>query len=254
MRMAAPDFRLDGKTVVVTGASRGIGAAIALACARARAAAVVLLGRSWNDLGAVARHVEHCGAEASIAPCDVTSTASIRAAFDAVARVDVLVNSAGANEPEPFADVHEATFDRLFALNVRGAFFATQAAVRAMRAVGRGGTIIMMSSQMGHVGAAQRSVYCATKHAVEGLTKALAVELAPEGIRVVSIAPTFVRTAMTAAQLDDPSAGPRLLSQIPIGRFGSADEVASAVVYAASPAAALMTGTSLVIDGGWTAR
>jgi NAD(P)-dependent dehydrogenase (short-subunit alcohol dehydrogenase family) len=184
----------------------------------------------------------------------VTSNASIRAAFDAVARVDVLVNSAGANQPEPFADVHEATFDRLFALNVRGAFFATQAAVRAMRAGGGGGTIIMMSSQMGHVGAAQRSVYCATKHAVEGLTKALAVELAPEGIRVVSIAPTFVRTAMTAAQLDDPAIGPGLLSRIPMGRFGSVDDVASAVVYAASPAAALMTGTSLVIDGGWTAR
>jgi NAD(P)-dependent dehydrogenase (short-subunit alcohol dehydrogenase family) len=254
MRMAAPDFRLDGKTVVVTGASRGIGAASALACARAGAAAVVLLGRSRNDLGAVARDVERCGAEASIAPCDVTSTESIRAAFDAVARVDVLVNSAGANQPEPFADVHEATFDRLFALNVRGAFFASQAAVRAMRAVGRGGTIIMMSSQMGHVGAAQRSVYCATKHAVEGLTKALAVELAPEGIRVVSIAPTFVRTAMTAAQLDDPLIGPGLLSGIPMGRFGSVDDIAGAVVYAASPAAALMTGTSLVLDGGWTAR
>jgi NAD(P)-dependent dehydrogenase (short-subunit alcohol dehydrogenase family) len=126
--------------------------------------------------------------------------------------------------------------------------------VQAMRAAGAGGTIIMISSQMGHVGAAQRSVYCATKHAVEGLTRALAVELAPEGIRVLSIAPTFVRTAMTAGQLDDPDVGPALLEQIPLGRFGTAEEVAGAVVYAASPAAALMTGTSLVLDGGWTAR
>jgi NAD(P)-dependent dehydrogenase (short-subunit alcohol dehydrogenase family) len=254
MRMAAPDFRLDGKTVVVTGASRGIGAACALACAQAGAQAVVLLGRSRDDLGAVARRIERCGAQASIAPCDVTSTTSIRSAFDAVARVDVLVNSAGANRPEPFAGVDEETFDRLFALNVRGTFFATQVAVQAMRAAGAGGTIIMISSQMGHVGAAQRSVYCATKHAVEGLTRALAVELAPEGIRVLSIAPTFVRTAMTAGQLDDPDVGPALLGQIPLGRFGTVEEVAGAVVYAASPAAALMTGTSLVLDGGWTAR
>jgi NAD(P)-dependent dehydrogenase (short-subunit alcohol dehydrogenase family) len=254
MRMAAPDFRLDGKTVVVTGAGRGIGAACALACAQAGAHAVVLLGRSPDALAGVARRIEGCGGRASIAACDVTCTGSIRAAFDAVARVDVLVNSAGANQPEPFAEVREETFDRLFGLNVRGAFFATQAAVRVMRAAGAGGTIIMISSQMGHVGAAQRTVYCATKHAVEGLTRALAVELAPEGIRVLSIAPTFVRTAMTAAQLDDPDVGPELLGQIPLGRFGTVEEIAGAVVYAASPAAALMTGTSLVLDGGWTAR
>jgi NAD(P)-dependent dehydrogenase (short-subunit alcohol dehydrogenase family) len=254
MRLAAPDFGLDGQTVVVTGASRGIGAACALACAQAGAHAVVLLGRSREELAEVARRIERCGAQASIAPCDVTSTASIRGAFAAVGRVDVLVNSAGANQPEPFASVDEETFDRLFALNVRGAFFATQAAVRAMRGTGAGGTIITISSQMGHVGAAHRSVYCATKHAIEGLTRALAVELAPEGIRVLSIAPTFVRTAMTAAQLDDPGVGPALLGQIPLGRFGTVEEVAGAVVYAASPAAALMTGTSLVLDGGWTAR
>jgi NAD(P)-dependent dehydrogenase (short-subunit alcohol dehydrogenase family) len=254
MSAAAPDFRLDGKTVVVTGASRGIGAASAVACAQAGAEAVVLAGRSWNDLRAVAAQVESCGAAASIAPCDVTSIASIRAAFDALQRIDVLVNGAGVNQPEPFTSVKEATLDRLFAINVRGAFFATQAAVTAMRNAGSGGTIIMISSQMGHVGAPRRSVYCATKHAVEGLTKALAVELAPEGIRVLSIAPTFVRTAMTAAQLDDPGLGPGLRAQIPLGRFGTVQEIASAVVYAASPAAGLMTGTSLILDGGWTAR
>jgi NAD(P)-dependent dehydrogenase (short-subunit alcohol dehydrogenase family) len=250
----APDFRLDGKTVVVTGASRGIGAASALACAQAGAEAVVLLGRSRDDLAAVAGRVERCGARAPVASCDVTSVESIREAFAALARVDVLVNGAGANQPEPLADVREETFDRLFALNVRGTFFATQAAVDVMRAGGAGGAIIMMSSQMGHVGAALRSVYCATKHAMEGLTRALAVELAPDGIRVVSVAPTFVRTAMTAAQLDDPAVGAQLRAQIPLGRVATVEEVAGAVVYAASPAAALMTGTSLVLDGGWTAR
>jgi NAD(P)-dependent dehydrogenase (short-subunit alcohol dehydrogenase family) len=252
--MAAPEVRLDGQAVVVTGASRGIGAACAVACAQAGADAVVLLGRSRDALRAVATRVERCGARAAIAPCDVTCTASIDRAFETVARVDVLVNGAGANRPEPFGAVHEETFDALFALNVRGAFFATQAAVRAMRAAGRGGAVVMVSSQMGHVGAVDRSVYCATKHAIEGLTKALAVELAPEGIRVVSIAPTFVRTAMTAPQLDDPGVRAALLRQIPLGRFGEAEEVAAAVVFAASPAAALVTGASIVLDGGWTAR
>jgi NAD(P)-dependent dehydrogenase (short-subunit alcohol dehydrogenase family) len=248
------DYSLEGKAVVVTGASRGIGAASAVGCAAAGADSVALLGRSWDDLARVATEVERCGAEAAVTPCDVTSKSSIDQAFAGLKRVDALVISAGGNQPEAFLQVTEETFDQLFALNVRGAFFAAQAAARQMVAAGSGGTIITISSQMGHVGAVDRSVYCASKHALEGLTKALAVELAPFGIRAVSIAPTFVRTAMTAAQLDDPQVGPRLLAQIPQGRFGSAEEVASAVVYAASPAAALMTGASLVLDGGWTAR
>jgi NAD(P)-dependent dehydrogenase (short-subunit alcohol dehydrogenase family) len=248
------DFRLEGRVVVVTGASRGIGAATAIACSRAGARRVVLLARDRAGLEAVAGRIADAGRWADVAPCDVTSTASIERAFDGLDRIDVLVNGAGVNRPEPFEGVEPATFDRLFAVNVRGAFFAAQAAVRRMRAAGSGGTIITISSQMGHVGAAERTVYCATKHAVEGLTKALAVELAPFGIRALSIAPTFVRTEMTASQLDDPEIGPRLLAQIPQGRFGSVDEVADAVVYAASPAAALITGSSLLLDGGWTAR
>jgi NAD(P)-dependent dehydrogenase (short-subunit alcohol dehydrogenase family) len=254
MTMSPPDFALHGNTVAVTGASRGIGAACAVACAEAGAGSVVLLGRSLDALDAVARKVEDAGSEAVVTWCDVTSVESVWQAFAALPRVDVLINSAGGNRPEPFAEVSESTFDALFALNVRGAFFATQAVVRAMRRSGDGGTIINISSQMGHVGAANRTVYCATKHAVEGMTKALAVELAPEGIRVLSIAPTFVRTAMTSAQLDDPVVGAQLLAQIPQGRFGTTEDVASAAVYAASPAASLMTGTSLVLDGGWTAR
>ena len=246
--------RLDGMEVVVAGASRGIGAACAVACARAGASRMVMLARDVGALERVAGEVSAAGAEAEPVRCDVSSPAEIRGAFDAIERVDVLIDSAGINRPEPLEDVTQETFDRMFAVNVRGAFFLAQAAAKAMRRRGEGGVIITISSQMGHVGAANRTVYCATKHALEGLNKALALELAPDGIRSVSIAPTFVRTALTAAQLDDPRIGPALLDQIPQGRFGTADEVAAAVAFAASPAAGLMTGSSLVLDGGWTAR
>ena len=248
------DFGLDGKAVVVAGASRGIGARLAVGCAEAGAESVALLGRSVDELGLVAEEVTAAGAEATVLRCDVTSVTSIEAAFNGVERVDVLVHNAGANRPEPFVEVSADTFDRLLALNVRGAFFTVQAATRMMVAARQGGAIIIISSQMGHVGAPNRAVYCTTKHAIEGLTKALAVELAVDGIRVVSVSPTFVRTEMTAAQLDDPELGPDLLAQIPQGRFGTVDDVAGAVVYAASPAASLLTGTSIVVDGGWTAR
>jgi NAD(P)-dependent dehydrogenase (short-subunit alcohol dehydrogenase family) len=252
--VTAADFRLDGQAIVIAGASRGIGAASAIACAEAGAASVALLGRGVRELEQVAEQVAQAGAEPLVRRCDISSTAAIEDVFTRLERVDVLVNSAGTNRPQRFTQVDEQTYDELFALNVRGAFFLAQAAVRLMRKHENGGTIINISSQMGHVGAPLRTVYCATKHAIEGLTKALAVELAPCGIRALSIAPTFVRTDMTAAQLDDPEIGQRLLDQIPRGRFGTVEEVAAAVIYAASPAASLMTGTSLVLDGGWTAR
>lgn len=248
-----PRIALDGMAVAVVGASRGIGAGAAVACAAAGAETVALMGRTEAGLEAVAERVAAAGAEPSVRRCDVTATAEIEAAFAALPAVDAVVIAAGGNQPEPFAAVTPETFDRLFALNVRGAFFAAQAAVARMPAE-RGGAVVFVSSQMGHVGAPDRTVYCATKHALEGLTKAMAVELAPRRIRVVSVAPTFVRTEMTAGQLDDPEVGPALLGRIPSGRFGSVEEVAAAIVYAASPAAGLLTGTSLVIDGGWTAQ
>lgn len=246
--------RLDGKAVVVAGASRGIGAASAVACAQAGARTVALLGRSKEGLERVAEAVAGAGATPLVRVCDVASTDSIRDAFARIERCEILVNSAGVNRPQPFIEVEEATFDELFSVNVRGAYFLAQAAARRMRGHDHGGAIVTVSSQMGHVGAPLRSVYCATKHAVEGMTKALAVELAPCGIRVVTIAPTFVRTDFTRAQLDDPEIGAELLAQIPRGSFGTVEEVASAVVFAASPAASLMTGTSVLLDGGWTAR
>jgi NAD(P)-dependent dehydrogenase (short-subunit alcohol dehydrogenase family) len=243
---------LGGKTVLVTGASRGIGAACASACAGAGAGHVALVARTALRLEAVAREIRTAGTSVGFHVCDVTDTAALRRLIFSMERLDVLVNCAGANRPEPFLVVEPATFDSLFALNIRAAFFASQAAARVMSGSGRDGVIVNISSQMGHVGAPLRSVYCATKHAIEGLTKALAVELAPHRIRVVSIAPTFVHTDMTARQLDDSETGPALLKQIPIGRWATVEDVAAAVVFAAS--APSITGSSLLLDGGWTAQ
>jgi NAD(P)-dependent dehydrogenase (short-subunit alcohol dehydrogenase family) len=186
--------------------------------------------------------------------CDITDCDRLARLFESVGTVDLLINSAGSNHPQPFTDVTPEVFDQLFALNVRAMFFTCQMVVRQLRRAGRPGVIVNISSQMGHVGAPLRTVYCASKHAVEGLTKSVALETASDGIRVVSIAPTFVRTELTASQLDDPRIGPQLLAQIPVGRAGSADEVAAAVIYAASADARLLTGSSVLLDGGWTAR
>ena len=236
---------LEGRVAAITGAGGGLGSACAAALARA-GASLVLLGRTAGPLEAVA---EATGGVVCV--CDVTDGPAVRAAFAALPDLDVLVVCAGGNRPQPFGDVDDAALDWAWALNVRGAFLSAQAAVRRMR---EGGAIVFVTSQMGHVGAAGRTVYCAVKHAVEGLTKALAVELAPAGIRVNAVAPTFVATPMTEPFLAPPGAREAIVSQIPLGRLGTAGEVAEAVAFAASPAASLMTGASLLVDGGWTAR
>jgi NAD(P)-dependent dehydrogenase (short-subunit alcohol dehydrogenase family) len=243
---------LAGRRAAVTGAGGGIGAACAVALAEA-GASLVLLGRSLDRLGPVAATVEAAGGRAECRALDVTDARAVAAAFDALGTVDVVVNAAGANLPEPFVDVTEEHFDTLVALNLKGVFLVTQAATRAMLAGAVPGSVVTVSSQMGHVGDANRSVYCATKHAVEGLTKALAVELAPHGIRVNSVAPTFVETPMTAPFLADRAFRESVESRIPLGRLGTPEDVAGAVVFLASPAAGLVTGTSLLVDGGWTA-
>lgn len=248
LHLTAPD------SVFVAGSSRGIGAAIAVAFARAGTRRVVLAGRTEADLLGVAKLVREHGADPEIIVCDLTDPGQRTAAVDLGGEVDVLVYNAGTNRPQPFVEVDEETYDALFELNVRSGFFLAQAVVRRMLESGRAGCIVFVSSQMGHVGAARRTVYCASKHAVEGLVKALAVELAASGIRVVSVAPTFVRTELTASQLDDPLAGPELLRQIPLGRYATVEDVADAVVWAASSSAGMLTGTSIVLDGGWTAR
>jgi NAD(P)-dependent dehydrogenase (short-subunit alcohol dehydrogenase family) len=243
---------LDGRTALVTGAGRGIGRG----CARALAevgADVVAVSRSPDELEQVAEEVRALGRSARPVALDVTCSKSIRHLVAELPRLDVLVVSAGTNIPEPFLDVSDHNLDALLAVNVRAAFVTVQAAARRMVEAG-GGSIVLISSQMGHVGARERSVYCTTKHAVEGLTKAAAVELGPYHVRVNAVAPTFVETPMTAPYLADAEFRADVERRIPLGRLGRVEDVTAAVVYLASDAAALVTGTSLLVDGGWTAQ
>ncbi|MCW2984503.1 MAG: short-chain alcohol dehydrogenase [Conexibacter sp.] len=250
---AGASFDLTGTTTLVTGAGRGLGRAIALALADA-GGDVVLLSRTRPELEELAELVVARGRRAEVVACDVTDLAATARAIEGLAAVDALVATAGTNVPEPFVDVEAVTYDRVMDVNVRAAFFTAQAVARRMVATGTRGAIVLMSSQMGHVGAARRTVYCASKHAVEGLTKALAVELAPNGIRVNAVAPTYVRTSMTEPFFSDEKFHAHAVASIPLGRIGEVADVTGAVVYLCSPAAGLVTGTSLVVDGGYTAQ
>jgi len=242
---------------LVTGAGRGLGAEMAVALGGA-GAEVLVMSRTASDLDQVAARIAAAGGRAKALVCDVKDGSQLRAKIGRLDRLDVLVNNAGMNVPEPFVDVSEAHLDEQLALNVRAAFLVAQTAVRKMLEAPdrreRGGAVINVSSQMGHVGSAGRTVYCMAKHAIEGLTKAMAVELAPHNIRVNAIGPTFIETPMTAPFFANPEFREWATSRIPLGRIGKMEEVAGAVVFLASQAASLITGASLVIDGGWTAQ
>ena len=238
---------LEQQTALITGAGKGIGRACALALA-GQGASVIAVARTHSDLDSLTRE-----ASGTIVPWVMDATSDeLLARIEDEARIDILVNNVGTNVPQPLTAVTAETLDYVLNLNVRTAFRVAQAAARRMIDAGRG-SIVHVSSQMGHVGAANRTVYCMTKHAVEGLSKAMAVELAPFGVRSNTVAPTFIETPMTRPMLEEAAFREEVLSKIPLGRVGHVDDVAAAVSYLVSPGARMVTGTSLVVDGGWTA-
>jgi NAD(P)-dependent dehydrogenase (short-subunit alcohol dehydrogenase family) len=244
-------FRLDEKVALVTGASRGLGAGIATGLLEAGA---TVIGTSRNPDSAT-QVAKQLGSVPVV--MDITDVASVRASVDRVAselgRLDILVNNAGLNIPQGVFDVDEASWDAVLDTNLKGTFFAAQAAARCMVTSGEGGRIINIASQAGVVGIEERSAYGASKGGAVLLTKVLAIELAQHGITVNAVAPTFIATELTRGTLENPAWRERVLSRIPLGRIGESEDVAAATVYLASPAAAMVTGHTLLVDGGWTA-
>ena len=247
-----PSLRLDGRRALVTGAGRGLGRAMATTLAAA-GAHVTLCGRSSGEIDTVAADLIRAGFSATACAVDVTDIAAFDALIADTAPHDILVNNAGTNRPKPISDVTPEDYDAVMNVNLRGLYFASRAVSTRLKNAGKPGSIINISSQMGHVGAANRTLYCASKWAVEGFTKALAVELGPFGIRVNTIAPTFVETPMTRTMLEDPDFLQSVLSKIKLGRIATPSDITGAVLFLASEASAMMTGASMVIDGGWTA-
>jgi NAD(P)-dependent dehydrogenase (short-subunit alcohol dehydrogenase family) len=240
---------LANKIALVTGAGKGIGRECALSLA-ACGARVIAAARTETDLLSLVEE-----ADGVVTPWQMdASSAAFLEKVNELDQLDILVNNLGTNTPQMFTEVDADTFERMLDLNVRSVFKISQCAVRNMLAAKKPGSIINITSQMGHVGSPGRTVYCMTKHAIEGLTKAMSVELAPQGIRVNAVAPTFIETPLTAPMFDDEVFSKFVLDRIPMGKIGSTVDVANAVVYLASEASALVTGTSLKVDGGWTAQ
>jgi NAD(P)-dependent dehydrogenase (short-subunit alcohol dehydrogenase family) len=249
----APSFRLDGKRALVTGAGRGIGLAAASALADA-GAHVTLAARTAKEIEEAAQAIRARGQKADALTLDVTDLPAMQQAIAAADPFNILVNNAGTNRPKLLADVTIEDFDVIMGLNVRAAYFVAQAVVRKLLAAKQPGSIINISSQMGHVGGPKRTVYCASKHAMEGFTKAMAIELGPHDIRVNSIGPTFIETPLTRPFFQNEAFKRDVLSRIKLGRVGQVDELTGAIVFLASDASRLMTGSALIVDGGWTAE
>ncbi|MEO1795683.1 MAG: SDR family oxidoreductase [Pseudomonadota bacterium] len=242
-----PSFRLDGKRAFVPGGSRGIGLGCAVALAEA-GAKVVIAARSEGQVSEAAEALRAAGFAAEGVALDVTDRAAVETVC--AAPFDILCNSAGLARHASTLDVSEEDFDAVMGLNVKAAFFLAQTVARSMP---RGGSIIQISSQMGHVGGVDRSVYAATKHAVEGMTKSMAIDLGPRAIRVNTICPTFIRTPLTEQTFSNPERVKWIEEKIKLGRVGEVEDIMGAVTFLASDAAALITGTSILVDGGWTA-
>lgn len=248
----APSFRLDGKRALITGAGRGLGLAAAAALANA-GAHVVLAARSLDALTAAADAIKSAGGSAEALVLDVSRITECAEVIAAAGPFDILFNNAGTNRPKPITDVTEDDYDAVLDLNLKAAFFVAQTVAKGMIAAGIKGSIIHMSSQMGHVGGQNRTLYCASKFAIEGLNKSMSLDLAPYGIRSNTIAPTFIDTPLTKPYFENKAFLESVLAKIKLGRLGRVEDIMGAAIFLASDASALMTGTSIVVDGGWTA-
>ncbi|MFP9137201.1 SDR family NAD(P)-dependent oxidoreductase [Devosia sp. XGJD_8] len=248
-----PSFRLDGKRALVTGGTRGIGLGAAVALAEA-GAAVTIAARTSADIETVVNQMADAGLAAEGVALDITDTATIKAFVDDVEPFQVLVNSAGTARHSSFFDITEANYQLVMDLNLSATLFVSQAVVARLVAAGLPGSIIHISSQMGHVAGPNRAVYAASKSAVEGLSKGMAIELGAHNIRVNTVCPTFIETELTAKNLSDPEFRSWVLSKIKLGRLGRIEDIMGPIVFLASDAASLVTGASLLVDGGWTAE
>lgn len=250
--MNAP-FDLSGQTILVTGAGRGLGRSAALMLAQC-GADIIAVSRTLTELETLQAEVEAQGQACQIAQLDVTDRSGVRAFIDGLEALHGVINNAGWNNPQHALDVDDESFDRIVDLNLRAAFTVAQAAAWKFVALKVPGSIVNMSSQMGHVGGPLRSAYCMSKFGLEGMTKAMAVDLAEHGIRVNTVAPTFVATPLAGPFLENPEFRSFVLGSIPMGKLATEDQIAGACVYLCAPVSAMTTGTSIIVDGGWTAK
>ncbi|QCO56456.1 SDR family oxidoreductase [Pseudorhodobacter turbinis] len=247
-----PSFRLDGRRALVTGASSGIGLGSAVALAEA-GAHVVLAARRRGPLEEAANALGAAGYSAEVLVLDVGDLDAVAAAIDAADSFDIVVNSAGLARHAPADDTTPDDYDTAMAINLRAAYFLSTYSSKAMRVAGKKGSIIHISSQMGHVGGIDRSVYCAAKHGLEGMTKSMAIEWGKQGIRINTLCPTFIRTPLTQSTFDNVERRTWIEGKIKLDRIGEVEDIMGAVVFLASDASALVTGAALMVDGGWTA-